>query len=353
MILFSAYLLDDIPFSTVYIHGILRAKDGRKFSKSLGNGIDPLEVMEQYGTDALRFSLIKGISPGNDARFYEEKVEDARNFVNKLWNVTRFVLGQSETTTPTELSVADQWITAKLNRLVSDVTEHLAAYEFSPAAEKLYAFVWRDFADWYVEVTKFQPNPQLTRSILETILTLAHPFIPFVTEVLWKEMGHTDLLMIAQWSNPTVATVSDEAQQHFASLQEFIIHIRALRAQYKIAPSIRIELSQFTGSAEEQLIVEKLARVTLVDTVGGIPIQASGRSGNLHIEKVIDVAAEKIRIAKDIAETTKHLHSAEVKLQNEKFIANAPADVVAGIRAAQADHTEKLQHLQAALEMLG
>ncbi len=354
MILFSAYTLEDIPFRDVYIHGILRDKAGKKFSKSLGNGIDPLEVMEQYGTDALRLSLIKGIAPGNDARFYEEKVEDARNFVNKLWNVTRFVLGQEDVPAPTELSLADQWITSKLNHLVQAVTAHLEAYEFSPAAEKIYSFVWRDFADWYVEVTKFQPNPQLTREILKTILTIAHPFIPFITEVLWKEMGHVDLLMVKQWPACPDEPVADDAEKLFTALQAFIIHIRALRAQYNIPPATIIELSHFDATDEEFLIVERLARVQYVHVEeGGIPIEAAGWTGRLHIEKVIDVAAEKIRIAKQITETTKHLQSAEAKLLNEKFISNAPADVVAGIREAQTEHTEKLKHLQAALEMLG
>ena len=185
MILMTTYTLDDIPFKNIYIHGILRAKDGRKFSKSLGNGLDPLEVIAKYGTDALRLSLIKGVSAGNDSRFYEEKVEGSRNFVNKLWNVSRYILQLEERDESGEPTLADRWIWSRFNRLIKEVTGQLDNCQFSAAAENIYDFLWHDFADWYLEISKIKNQNEQYQSgkfllpILEGLLKLLHPFIPF------------------------------------------------------------------------------------------------------------------------------------------------------------------------------
>ncbi|MCU0679909.1 MAG: valine--tRNA ligase [Planctomycetes bacterium] len=215
MILMTTYALDDIPFKNVYIHGILRAKDGRKFSKSLGNGLDPLEVINQYGTDALRLSLMKGITPGNDARFYEEKVEASRNFVNKLWNISRFILGKIEAEKvknikerPEAKTLADKWLLNKLDGIILKTTKELDNHNFSLAAEILYEFTWSDFADWYLEIAKIENGKdEILIYTLKTLLKLWHPYIPFVTEEIWNKLGEEKMLLIEKW--PTVGKIHE------------------------------------------------------------------------------------------------------------------------------------------------
>ncbi|MEK7615411.1 MAG: valine--tRNA ligase, partial [Patescibacteria group bacterium] len=219
MILMSAYALGEIPFKDAYIHGILRDQQGKKFSKSSGNGIDPIEVIDQYGCDALRISLLIGISPGNDSRYYTEKIESGRNFTNKLWNIARFVLTQTENVTPGDAApatLADEWILNRLAQVTHRVTEQLENYEFSQAGELLRDFTWSDFADWYLEIAKVQRESahkenteRILLHVLKTLLKLWHPFMPFVTEVIWKEMGTDGMLLIESW--PVVSSTRNDS----------------------------------------------------------------------------------------------------------------------------------------------
>src|SRR3989344_1375969 len=206
MILMTTYTLDDIPFYNVYIHGILRDEKGRKFSKSLNNGVDPLEMIEKYGCDALRLSLLSGITPGNDARFYTEKVEGARNFVNKLWNISRYILGQidgisNESEIPKVKTLSDEWILSRLQIVTTEIEELFNRYDFSLASEKLRDFTWNDFADWYLEIAKTEEDKkEMLQYVLINLLKLWHPFIPFVTEEIWHEIFEgTKLLMVEKW----------------------------------------------------------------------------------------------------------------------------------------------------------
>ncbi|MFH1255072.1 MAG: valine--tRNA ligase, partial [bacterium] len=206
MILMSTYALDQIPFKSVYIHGMLRNESGKKFSKSSGNNIDPIAIAEKYGTDALRLSVIGGIAPGNDSKFYEEKVEGARNLVNKLWNIARYIITNFQFSifnyqlSSENFTLADKWILGKLENLIKQTAENLEKYEFSQAMENLRAFTWDDLADWYLEISKFEKGKdEILYFILENLLKLWHPFAPFVTEKIWSGMGRDKLLMVEEW----------------------------------------------------------------------------------------------------------------------------------------------------------
>ncbi len=363
MILFSTYSLDDIPFKNVYIHGILRDKNGKKFSKSLGNGIDPIDMIEKYGTDALRLSLIKGTAPGNDARFYEEKVEDGRNFVNKLWNVSRYVLMNEvdvsrdvKSHISTEPSLADRWIQSRTQQVITQVTNDLENDEFSRAAECVYQFLWNDFADWYIEISKFQPNPTLTRGTLETILKLAHPFIPFVTERIWQELGYSDLLMITQWPKVETLQHDEKLEKQFTQLQDIIIQIRNLRGQYKIPYSQSFTLyTQQAINPAEQIIIEKLTKVSITTgEVHGATTQLTNSAYTFTVELsgIIDVTAEKQRLQKEIDQLQKYLSGLEKKLSNSQYTDNAPAEVIQKDRDNLKEKQETVEALKESLKQL-
>jgi valyl-tRNA synthetase len=354
MIMMSTYALDEIPFKDVYIHGILRDKHGKKFSKSSGNGIDPLDVIKEHGTDALRFSLIKGIAPGADSRFYMDKVKDAQHFVNKLWNITRYVLSQEGSTQ--ELSVSDRWIQSHAQTLVQEVTADLDVFRFSQAAEKIYEFLWHDFADWYIEMSKAQPNPQVARNTLATVLKLAHPIMPFVTEALWKELGQDGVLLVAPWPKAEDELRDAEATERVGQLRELIGSIRNVRAEYKIDPGTMLEVIAFECTPDEQHIIEKLARVTFVeekDFTNAATVVAGKWSVTMPLDGVIDVEEEKKRLQKEIDALTGHTAGLEKKLSNTQYTQNAPAEVVEETRAQLKTQTEKIEQLRASLKSFG
>ncbi|MDG1949774.1 MAG: valine--tRNA ligase, partial [bacterium] len=268
MILMSTYTLDEIPFKDVYIHGMLRDKDGQKFSKSLGNGIDPLVVIERYGADALRFSLIAGVTPGNDSRFYEEKVEAAQRLVNKLWNVSRYILTSVEEVTHGKAfkelnpqTVADRWILSRLTRLEEEVRTHLEEAEFSQAAEKLRAFTWTEFADWYLEMTKAQRSDETLKQstdeilvyVLEHVLTYWHPIMPFVTEQIWKSVNPDEILMAHAWPVMRMIDLDLEAELQMERLQEIVTSVRNIRAQYGVTPKTKVNVI-LVGVRLEELV---------------------------------------------------------------------------------------------------
>ncbi len=343
MIMMSMYLFDEAPFKQVYIHGILRDKTGKKFSKSLGNGIDPLDMIAKYGTDALRLSLIKGITPGNDTRFYEEKVEDGRNFVNKLWNVARFVLTQSQSSEVVKnhhnYFLADQWIQSKLAVLITNVNKNLADHQFSVAAESSYDFLWHDFADWYVEITKFQPNPKLTRKILETVLKLLHPFIPFVTEAIWQELYPGKLLMIETWPQADITKMHPDIQKQFADLQDIITQVRDLRAKYHIPYSTKITLAAKKITPNAKDIIEHLTKVIINEEVGVGKVKLFNDAYEFMIDlaSVIDVPKYIQQLKQEIAELKTYIASLDRKLANPAFAERAPVELVKKTQQTQAE----------------
>jgi len=297
MILMSCYGLDQIPFRQVYFHGMLRNKQGEKFSKSLGNGIDPLDIAGQYGTDSLRLSLLAGVSPGNDAKFYLEKVTGYRNFVNKLWNISRFIL---MTTTDRKIiqkqpklnSVADQWIWSEYTATVKEITDFMDSKSYSLAAEKLYEFTWSKLADWYLEVAKIenelQPQTKKNRDslllyILQKLLVLWHPFTPFATELIWQQFEVKQPLIIASWPKDKLDQ-NAKAAQEFNQLQTIVSSIRNLRSEKKIEAKLILNASIEWSKLESwQPIIEKLARVKIVDQVQGAELKGDGWSGVVEI----------------------------------------------------------------------
>lgn len=384
MILMTTYALNDIPFKDVYIHGILRAKDGRKFSKSLGNGLDPIEVIEKYGTDALRLSLIKGVSAGNDSRYYEEKIEGARNFVNKLWNISRFILSTIEnprliSERPEAKTIADGWILDKLEEVSRLAGEQLDKYDFSGASETLTEFTWNDFADWYLEIAKIEGDKEeILLYVLENILKLWHPFIPFVTEEIWSKLGAKNLLMIEAWPEAIEkksglmdkikgALHLAEAKEvgGFELIKEVIGALRNLRGENKVDAGKWAKATIIAGEHEPFLsgqkeIIMKLARLETLDISasgekpkGCAVAVVSGIEVYLDLAGLIDVEAEKARLDKELAETEKYLKGVEIKLGNEEFVKNAPVAVVDGEKKKLAEAQEKLAKLKAQLESLG
>lgn len=361
MMLMSTYALDQMPFRNVYIHGMLRDKQGRKFSKSLGNGVDPLDVIAKYGTDALRLSLIKGISPGNDSRFYEEKVEDSRNFVNKLWNVARFVMMQDEKASSAEsVSIADRWILSRLNRLTQELTDHYEQSDFNMIAEKLYTFLWHEYADWYVEMSRI---PELhcsqRRHTLHTFLALAHPVMPFITELLARETGMVkpgEFLMVASWPTADGGQIDEALERHMQQLQDLITAIRNIRATYHIAAKEKLNVVATNIAGDDAVLVEQLANVFVQPNASyavSASVTAGEYNGVIPLDGVIDVAAERARLDKDIAALEPYVKSLHAKLGNEQFTANAPKELVEQTQQLLEERSAALEHLAMSRKALG
>jgi valyl-tRNA synthetase len=368
----STYALEEIPFKDAYIHGILRDKDGKKFSKSSGNGIDPIEVISQYGCDALRLSLLVGISPGNDSRYYTEKIEGARNFVNKLWNISRFIdmsTGglrhvdeiKDERLKMKDLTLADRWILARFAEVSTKVGKLFEQYDFSLAAEVLRDFTWSDFADWYLEIAKIEGEKNdILNYVLERLLILWHPIMPFVTEEIYKQFDR-GLLIVAKWPmEDERLKIKDKSsdQALLAQLQEAIVAIRNLRSQYKIEPKRQIEVKIVGGESlvEQKAALEGLTRssVEWVDVKPEQSVSAVVGSITIHVPLagLVDVAKETERLKKEFETTKKYVASVTGKLSNADFAANAPAAVVESEKAKLAEAEAKLKALEVQLAAL-
>ena len=241
MILMTTYLLNEKPFNTVYLHGLVRDKEGRKMSKSLGNGIDPLEMIKNYGADALRLSMIIGSTPGNDVKLYDEKIAGYRNFVNKLWNISRYILTTIKEprlieNKPEAKTLADQWILNELDKIIFNTTEKIEKFQFSSAGEELYDFTWNKLADWYLEISKVEENKnEILLYILQNLLKLWHPFTPYITEVIWKNFKG-DLLLIQKWPKLKGYKENKEVQEKFQIIKNIIIEIENLKMNINLIP---------------------------------------------------------------------------------------------------------------------
>ena len=279
----TGYVLRDIPFRTVYLHGLVRDKQGRKMSKSLGNGIDPVEMIGKYGADALRLSMVVGVTPGNDFKLYEEKIAGYRNFVNKLWNIVRFANLTAELKVldvpPEPKTLADKWILSRFFRVASLVTKKIESYSFSEAGEALYDFTWHELADWYLEVAKIESGKDDILSYLITqLLKLWHPFTPFVTEVLWREtFGESaGLLMVAKWPEQMPA-LDETAEAEFKILQEVVTVLRNFRVDSKVGFNDLIIFS-VTGKVLTHQVVALIEGLrTKAKYVESLPGQAKKR----------------------------------------------------------------------------
>ena len=372
--------MDEKPFSTVFIHGLVRDAQGRKMSKSLGNGIDPLKVIDEYGADALRFALATGNAPGNDMRFSDEKIEAARNFANKLWNASRFVLmnlteSDEELLAPaaeSDLTIEDKWILSKFNRLAKSVNENIANYEVGVALAEIYSFTWDTFCDWYIEMAKsriFEGGaPALTAKrtlvrVLSGILGLLHPYMPFITEEIYQAIPHAcESIMISEYPKFDEALVYADAEEDVERIIACITAIRTRRAEMNVPPSKKAKLyvvtkytDTFTRAAK---ILEKLAsasEVILTDNYeSDDAVMIATDAGRLYIPlaEVIDFEKERARLTAEMKKNDGEIERIERKLANEGFVAKAPAAVIEGERAKLKKYLEVRESLTLALEKL-
>lgn len=375
----------DIPFKHVFIHGLVRDSQGRKMSKSLGNGIDPVEVIEKYGADTLRFMLITGNTPGNDMRFYWERVESARNFANKLWNASRFMLmnleGFDKTFVPeaSDYTLADKWILSRYAKTAISITENLEKFELGEAGRSLYDFIWNEFCDWYIELSKARlydkenVRPRKVAQyvlgyVLEHTLRLLHPFMPFITEEIWQHIPHEGKsIMVADWPTGEEAKLDDVSEVEMTTIMETIKAIRNMRAEVNAAPSKKTEVILHLSDesltdvfAKNSGYLETLAsakNVTILAKDDAKPENAmtavvNGVEIYLPLAGLIDVEKETARLNKELATLDKEVSRLDKKLSNAGFIAKAPADIVEKEKEKLKGYEEKREAVKQRLAYL-
>lgn len=368
--------MGEVPFRTVFIHGLVRDAKGRKMSKSLGNGIDPLEIIDQYGADALRFTLATGNSPGNDMRFMNEKVEASRNFANKLWNAARFLLmnieGQDVSLTlPEELATEDKWILSRFNALTGAMTENLEKFELGIAVQKLYDFIWDDYCDWYIELCKSRlqgENAMGARRVLLYVMTgmlrLLHPFMPFITEEIWQSLPHEgETLMRAPWPVFREELDFPAEEREMDRLMEAIRAIRNRRAEMNVPPSKKAQVyveTAFTETFENGApFIRRLAAASDVrvgasfDIPGAVSIVTADATIRIPLDELVDREAELARLSKERDHVKKQLDGVLARLANTSFTDKAPENVVATARDNAAKLQEKLNLLEQSMTQFG
>ncbi len=371
--------MKEVPFKTVFFHGLVRDAQGRKMSKSLGNGIDPLEVIAQYGADALRFTLVTGISPGNDTRFSTERVEASRNFANKLWNASRFILMNIEgkevkNELPARLATEDKWIVSAFNRVAKEVNENLEKFELGIAAQKLYDFLWDQFCDWFIEIAKIrltgddEQAAQEVRQVLVWVMTrtlaMLHPFMPYITEEIWQTMPHDgEALIVNSYPSYDPALDFPEASARMESVMAAVRAVRNRRSEMNVAPSRRTKLYLATAKpdvfVEGTAIFQRLAYATELEVAdsftldGAVTIVTPDAKIYIQMDELVDKAAEIARLTKELESAEKQYATAQAKLSNEKFTGKAPANVVEGVRQNAARLQEHIALIRSSLEALG
>ena len=368
-----------VPFDTVLIHGLVRDAQGRKMSKSLGNGIDPLEVIDQYGADALRFTLATGNSPGNDMRFSDTRVEASRNFANKIWNAARFILmnlsdDEPAPHIPENLALEDKWILSRFNALAMGVTDALEKYELGMAVQKLYDFIWDVFCDWYIEIAKIRLNgsdeaaKQTVKAVLVYVMSntlkLLHPFMPFITEEIWQALPHTgESIMISEWVKADDALRFSAEEEEMERIMSAIKAVRNRRAEMNVAPSKKAKIFIETAYADTfekgKVFFERLASASEVevgakfdDMDDAVSIITESARMYIPMAELVDFQAEIARLQKEKAGVEKELAMVNGKLSNENFVSKAPAAVVEGQRQSKARLEEKLALLDESLQNL-
>jgi valyl-tRNA synthetase len=381
MMMFGTFVGDDdaitldgtrgpqVPFTDVFLHGLIRDESGRKMSKSKGNVIDPLDWVEIFGADALRFTLARGASPGGDLSVGEDHVRASRNFGTKLFNATRFALLNGAQLAPlpalAELTDADRWILGRLEEVRTEVDSTFDSYEFSRACEALYHFAWDEFCDWYVELAKTQLADGLTHTTavlaaaLDTLLRLLHPVIPFITEALWQAVTGEESLVIAEWPKPSGVTLDPVAVQRVTDMQRLVTEIRRFRSDQGLAD--RQKVPARLASVEDCDLSTQVAAVTSLawltapapDFRASVSLEVRLSGGTVVVELdtsgTIDVAAERRRLEKDLAAAQKELASTAAKLANADFLAKAPEQVVTKIRDRQRLAEEETERINARL----
>lgn len=343
----SFFALNEIPFEKVYLHGMVLDKNGKKMSKSLGNGIDPLDMIKEFGTDALRLSLLIGNTPGNDLRISEDKIASFRNFINKLWNISRFILSNaddfSDNYSKENLSLGDKWILSRLNKIIKEESINIANYKFTISGEKLREFTWNDLADWYIEVKKFEKNEnknKLLIHILKTVLKLWHPFIPFVTEVIWQEIEKEKLLLVEKWPNVEDFDFSKD-ENNFELIKEIITSIRNARFINKIEANKKIKVV-IVGAEKEKIIKEQEHLIKNLKTGIEEIIFSKNNSSidkknciliniseiEIYLIGAIDEEKEKERQKKEKERLERGIQLIKERLDNKEFTEKAPKQLV-------------------------
>ena len=367
-----------VPFDTVLIHGLVRDALGRKMSKSLGNGIDPLEIIDQYGADALRLTLATGNSPGNDMRFSDEKVGASRNFANKLWNASRFILmniGDEDIKCelPANLALEDKWVISLYNDLVKEVTDNLEKFELGMAVAKLYDFIWDVFCDWYIEIAKIRLQKggseakdakQVLVWVMSNTLKLLHPFMPFITEEIWQTLPHDgESIMISAWPeyDPSHSFEAEEAEME--RIMTAVRAIRNRRAEMNVPPSrkakVYIATAYKPAFEHGSVFMQRLASASEVEVAdsfeldGAVCIVTADAKIYIPMGELVDLAAEKARLNKELAAVEKDLAFVNGKLSNENFVAKAPAAVVEAQREQKTRYEEKIAMLKESIAKLG
>ncbi len=369
------------PFHTVLIHGLVRDDKGRKMSKSLGNGIDPLEMVDRYGADALRMNMITGNSPGNDMRFYVERCEAMRNFANKIWNASRYVLMNLDVTENRlpelpQLEIEDKWILSKLNETVAAVTENMERYELGVAVQKIYDFIWDSYCDWYIELTKARlydgsdeskhVAQQVLVYVLDQFLKLLHPYMPFITEEIWQAIPHEgESIMVADWPVYRAELSFPAEEAAMETVMQAIRAVRNRRAEMNVPPSKKSTLYIVTEKPE---IFERgtgfLMRLAYSDNVVVSKAAPEGHEAMVEavtgeaklympMEQLVDLAQERARVEKELAKAQKDLGMIQNKLANPKFVERAPENVVAGEREKEAKLAKLISQLSESLSRLG
>ena len=377
MIMLGLYKMDEVPFKDVYLHGMVRDEKGQKMSKSKGNVINPLEMTSEFGTDALRMALLIGVTPGNDGSLSTDKVSGYRNFVNKLWNASRFVLMQCESTgvSPAEvesgkwkvenLGLADKAILSSLQDLITDVTDGLAEYRLSDVGERLYSFTWDYFCDWYLELSKGEANPEVLVHVLRTIVTLLHPYCPFVTEELWSQIKPKDagMLISEQWTMNNDQLKDQTAQDDLQTVIDVISAIRSLRSDQGIEAGKKVNIiihskhaDLLTAQKEHILKMGRLEDLTIDSDAKKHEDAASAIIKDTEIymplEGLIDTEAEIAKLTKEKQKLEGFIIGSEAKLSNKKFVDGAPQDVITLEKEKLAGNQEKLKKVEERLQSL-
>ena len=366
----------EVPFNTVLIHGLVRDSQGRKMSKSLGNGIDPLEVIDKYGADALRLTLVTGNAPGNDMRFYWERVEASRNFANKIWNASRFILmnldkADSSNVELSDLAPADKWILSKLNTLAKDVTENMENYDLGVAVQKIYDFIWEEFCDWYIEMVKPRLwNDEDTtkaaalwtlRTVLTESLKLLHPYMPFITEEIFLNLTDEETIMLSKWPEYKAEWNFPEAETAIDHCKDLVKGVRNVRTQMDVPPSRKAKLYVVSedGAIRDDLEANKDVYINLA-SASEILVQADksgisedavsvvipGAVAYLPLEDLVDFEKEKERLNKEKDKLTKELARSRGMLSNEKFLANAKPEKVEEEKAKLAKYEQMMAQVE-------
>ena len=370
--------MGETPFKTVYIHGLVRDAQGRKMSKSLGNGIDPLEVIDQYGADALRFTLATGNSPGNDMRFSDERVQASRNFCNKIWNASRFIQmnltidKDKAVQLPADLALEDKWIVSKFNTLVADVTRNIDQYELGLAASKLNDFIWENFCDWYIEIakTRLQTGDENVQKVLCYVLSgamqLLHPFMPFITETIWQALPHEGpSVMVSSWPEYDEKLNFSVEEAQMESLMDAVRAIRNRRAEMNVPPSKKAKVLILTEKKDTFSagagFFPKLAYASEIELIDAVPADAAKMAsvvtGDAQIYMpmgdLIDFEAERARLGKEKSKVEADIDFVMKKLNNPKFVDKAPEKVVAAEREKADKLREHLAKLEESIAALG